>query len=82
MSTGARWLADERLGRHEFDLGERNTSTVPSAYSGREDGDPQTTAPQCFVYPLLWRLDVSSLAALAEAADVPFAVWLQRHGCV
>ena len=57
MSTGARWLADERLGRH--DLGERTTSTQPSAYSGGKDGDPATTAP-LVLYPLVERLDPES----------------------
>lgn len=76
MKTGARWIADERLGRH--DLGERTTASVP-AQSKQRGGDPTNAAPH--TYPLLWRLDVGSLAALAEAADVPFGVWLQRHGC-
>lgn len=77
MSTGARWIADERIGRH--DLGERETASVP-AQSEQRGGDPTTAAPQ-FVYPLLWRLDSGSLMALADAAEVPFGVWLQRHGC-
>lgn len=58
-SAGARWLRDERLGRNGVDLGERNTSTVPSAYSGREDGDPTTAAPH--VYPFTSHMDEKSL---------------------
>ena len=57
MNSGARWIADERLGRH--DLGERDTSTTTSAYSGRKDGDPLQTAPH--VYPFTAHMDDKSL---------------------
>ena len=48
MSSGARWIADERIGRH--DLGERDNTTRPDAFSGGKDGDPNQAAPRTFSF--------------------------------
>ena len=83
MSSGARWIAEERRGLH--DLGERNQSSDPDPLLAERGGDPQSTAPHR--YPLLWRLNFDSFAALEEVdGTVPlkasdhFRQWLYGHG--
>lgn len=56
MSSGARWLADERQGRHD-DLGERQPA--PDASLMQSGGDPTIAAPPV-CYPLIERLDADS----------------------
>lgn len=54
--TGARWLADERHGRH--DLGERIQPSVPARLEQR-GGDPLRAAPH--VYPFVAHMDDRSV---------------------
>jgi hypothetical protein len=73
MNSGARWLADERIGRHDFDLGGRDTNTQPSAFLGGKDGDPTKTAPH--VYPFVECMDKASFDAWCLiVADAGLAV--------
>ena len=57
MSAGARWIADERLGRH--DLGERTNNPDPIRQLAERGGVPQPTVPH--TYPLTWHMDDKSL---------------------
>lgn len=52
--TGARWIADERIGRH--DLGERDQPRTDGA--ARNGGDLSESAPR--MYPFIERLDRAS----------------------
>ena len=69
-NAGGRWLARDRqeIGAATDTLG--------------EGGDPAmtTNAPPHALYPLLWRLDLSSLEALASVSGATVAEFVASHG--
>lgn len=69
-NQGGRWLARDR---HEIGAA---TETLG------EGGDPAmtTTEPPHAIYPLLWRLDLPSLEALASVSGATVAEFVASHG--
>ena len=67
-NIGGRWLAREQ---HEIGAA---TETLG------EGGDPAVTTIGPPLYPLLWRLDLPSLEALASVYGVGVAEFVEAHG--
>lgn len=63
---GAKWLAQNRIGA--------------AILSQDEGGDPAMTTSGPPLYPLLWRLDLPSLEALASVSGATVAEFVEAHG--
>lgn len=67
-NAGGRWLAREQ---HEIGA---------AILSQDEGGDPAVITLGPPLYPLLWRLDVPSLEALASVCGVSVGEFVEAHG--
>lgn len=67
--AGARWLAHEQI-----EIAEERAANIATCDGG---GDPIQPAA---LYPLLWRLDLSSIEALASVCGQSVGEFVMEHG--